>query len=185
MGVEELVRRRSVFAGSLLTVFRDHVRLPDGSTAVREVVQHPGSVGLIPVDGRGRIVLVRQYRHAVGAELWEIPAGTAEPGETAAQTAARELEEETGYRADRWVELGAAYLVPGWCTEQMVFFRAERLRSTTVRRAADETLLVRAFSRRELRALRAGGEIQDAKTLLGLTWAGFQLWHAPPTKRAR
>lgn len=182
--MEELIGRRTVFAGKLLTVFRDRVRLPGGATAVREVVQHPGSVGLIPVDRRGRVVLVRQYRHAVGIELWEIPAGTAEPGETPAQTAARELEEETGYRAGRWVELGAAYLVPGWCTERMAFFRAERLRPTAARRPADETLSAGAFSPEALRALRAGGEIRDAKTLLGLSWAGFDIWNPPP-RRAR
>ncbi len=94
--MEELVERTPIFAGELLKVFRDVVRLPDGKMARREVVEHPGSVGLVPVDALGRVILVRQWRHAVGQALWEIPAGTAAPAETPRETAERELQEETG-----------------------------------------------------------------------------------------
>ncbi len=174
--MEELIRRHTIAVGALLKVFYDEVRLPDGTTRRREVVEHPGSVGLIAIDAGRRVLLVRQYRHAVGAQLWEIPAGTREPAETPAQTAARELEEETGYRARLWKELGAVYLVPGWCTERMVFFQAEQLRRGSSKAASDEAILAGAYSLDELRALRARGEIRDAKTLLGLAWAGFDIW---------
>jgi len=182
MPMEELVERTPVFAGELLKVFRDVVRVPGEKLARREVVEHPGSVGLIPVDALGRAILVRQWRHAVGQYLWEIPAGTAAPGETPRQTAERELQEETGYAAERWTELGSAFLVPGWATEAMVFFKVERLVLGAAKPEEDERLSRAAFSLHDLRSLRAGGELRDAKTLLGLAWAGFDLWGATPDR---
>src|SRR5579862_1516235 len=103
---EEPAGRRTVFDGRLLHVFADTVRLPGGGTASREVVEHRGAVAILARDDDGRVVLVRQWRHAVGRATWEVPAGTREEGEPPDVTARRELAEETGYTASRWSDLG-------------------------------------------------------------------------------
>ena len=124
---EEPLRRRSVFDGRLLHVFEDSVRLPDGRTAGREVVEHIGAVAVVAIDDGGRVVLVRQWRHAVGRALWELPAGTREHGEDVATTARRELVEETGYRAAAWRELAHGPVSPGYSSEEIWFFEATGL----------------------------------------------------------
>ena len=179
--MEERLESQKVFAGKLLQVFLDRVRLPGGGITDREIVRHPGSVGIVPRDTRGRVVLVRQYRYVTGRELWEIPAGTCDdPGETALGAAQRELAEETGLRAGRWTELGAAYLVPGYGDERMTFFLAEELSPADTVAPGDEAITVSRFGLDGLRGLRQAGEIEDAKTLLGLSWAGLDIWQAPP-----
>ncbi len=110
---EEPLRRRPVYEGRLLHVFEDTVRLPSGREARREVVEHIGAVTVVATDADARVVLVRQWRHATGRALWELPAGTREPGEDPAATARRELTEETGYGAREWRELGHGPVSPG------------------------------------------------------------------------
>src|SRR5207237_8187044 len=120
-----------VYAGKLFKVYRDRVRLPNGHLTTREIVRHPGSVGIIPRHADGRIVLVRQFRYVAGRELWEIPAGTLDkPGEEIPAAAQRELAEEAGFTAQRWTMLGTAYLMPGYCDERMTFFLAEYISPT-------------------------------------------------------
>src|SRR5579863_1041719 len=116
---EEPVDRRTVFDGRLLHVYADTVRLPGGGTASREVVGHRGAVAIVARDHAGRVVLVRQWRHAVGRAVWEVPAGTREEGEAPDATARRELAEETGYTASRWTELGHGPVSPGYSSEQI------------------------------------------------------------------
>jgi ADP-ribose pyrophosphatase len=106
------VRRRSVFDGKLLRVFEDTVRLPGGREATREVVEHPGAVAVVATADDGRIVMVRQWRHAAGRAIWELPAGTRETGEDPDATARRELTEETGYSAREWRDLGRGAVSP-------------------------------------------------------------------------
>jgi len=105
--MEERVSGQIVYRGKLFQVFKDEVRLPDGKTTAREIVRHPGSVAIVPRQADGRIVLVRQFRYATGRELWEIPAGTCDKeGESSAETARRELAEEAGLKAARWINAG-------------------------------------------------------------------------------
>src|SRR5438270_12895322 len=120
--MEEELESQRVYDGRLFQVYKDRVRLPDGHVTTREIVRHPGSVGIIPRHADGRIVLVRQYRYVAARELWEIPAGTLDkPGEAVEAAARRELAEEAGFTAERWTELGKAYLMPGYCDELMTF----------------------------------------------------------------
>ena len=179
-GMEETVESQEVYGGKLFKVYRDRVQLPSGKLTTREIVRHPGSVGIIPRDASGRIVLVRQFRYVAGRELWEIPAGTLDkPGEETPAAARRELAEEAGFTAQRWTLLGTAYLMPGYCDEQMTFFLAEDLSPTESHPELDESFKVNPFDAHDLQVLRASGELLDAKTLLGLAWAGVPLWAAP------
>jgi 8-oxo-dGTP pyrophosphatase MutT (NUDIX family) len=168
---ETLVERRTVFTGRLLSLHDDVVALPSGSQAGREVIHHPGAVVVVAVTGDGRIVLVRQWRHAVGGALWELPAGTRDAGEAAATTAARELREETGYAAGRWSALGEAYVSPGYSRELLSFFLAEELNIGDASAAEDELLDVRLFQPAEVTALVRQG-MTDCKTVGGLALAG-------------
>ncbi len=165
---ERLLRRETVFAGRLLAVYRDEVLLPDGQRRIREIVHHPGAVAVLPVREDGSVVLVEQYRHAVGQTLLEVPAGTREPGETAEVCAARELEEETGYRAGRLRELVRFAVSPGWTDEELVVFVAEELIPTRAHPADDERLTVRELAPEEALAAVRVGRIRDAKSLIAL-----------------
>jgi ADP-ribose pyrophosphatase len=178
--MEDRVESQEVYAGKLFQVYRDRVRLAGGQLTTREIVRHPGSVGIIPRAADGRIVLVRQFRYVAGRELWEIPAGTLDkPGEDIPAAARRELAEEAGVTAERWTRLGTAYLMPGYCDERMTFFLAEDLSPTESHPELDESFKVNPFDLHDLQVLRESGELLDAKTLLGLAWAGVPLWSAP------
>lgn len=169
---ETLLRRTPVFEGRLLKVYQDTVRLPDGREASREIVHHRGAVGVVPVAGDGRIVLVRQWRHAMERALWEIPAGTRDvDDEEPLGTAQRELAEETGYRAASWTSMGRACVSPGYSREMMWFYLATSLTEGEAATDTDETLDVRLFTAEEIHELvRAGAT--DMKTLAGLALAG-------------
>ena len=174
--MEERISGQIVYAGKMIQVFKDEVRLPDGKTTTREIVGHPGSVAIVPRQADGRIVLVRQFRYVTGRELWEIPAGTCDkPGESLEETARRELAEEAGLKAGRLTRLGRAYLVPGYGDELMTWFLAEDLAPTPSHAEMDESFKVNPFDRPSLRVLRQNGELEDAKTFLGLAWAGVEL----------
>ena len=178
--MEERVNSEEVYAGKLFQVFKDRVRLPNGHLTTREIVRHPGSIAIIPRQDDGRVVLVRQFRYVTGQELWEIPAGTLDkPGETIEAAARRELAEEAGLRAERWTTLGAAYLMPGYSSERMTFFLAEDLSPTEAHAELDESFKVNPFDLHDLQVLRSTGELQDAKSLLGLAWAGIPIWELP------
>jgi ADP-ribose pyrophosphatase len=164
---------RIAFTGRIFNVAVDRVRLPHGVTVDMEVVRHPISVILIPVDSDGRIILVKQYRYAVNRWLWELPAGSVDPGETPEAAATRECAEEIRLRPGAVDVLGSYYPSPGYCDELMVFFRLTNLRSLgpldpEAHVDADEDLEVRHFPLDEIRALIQQGEIQDMKTIVGV-----------------
>lgn len=183
--MEERLVSEKVYDGKLFQVYRDQVRLANGRQATREIVRHPGSVGIVPRDARGHVVLVRQFRYVTGRALWEIPAGTCDrPGEAVEAAARRELGEEAGLTADRWVRLGRAFLYPGYGDEAMTFFLAEGLSATAAAAELDESFEVHRFTLHDLRGLRATGELQDAKTLLGLAWAGVDVFADPQARPA-
>jgi ADP-ribose pyrophosphatase len=168
---EKLVARRPVFDGRLLHVYQDEVALPDGRHATREIVHHRGAVGVVAIAPDGRVVLVRQWRHAVERALWEIPAGTRDEGEDPFVTARRELEEETGYTAAGWRPLGHACVSPGYSRELLWFFLAEGLTEGATSTDPDELIDVRLFTPEEILQLVAAGAT-DLKTLAGLALAG-------------
>jgi len=168
---EKLVARRPVFDGRLLHVYADEIELPDGRHAGREIVHHRGAVGVVPIAPDGRLVLVRQWRHAVERPLWEIPAGTRDEGEEPALTARRELEEETGYTAATWRPLGQACVSPGYSRELLWFFLAEQLTEGPTSTDPDELIDVRLFTADEILQLVTSGAT-DLKTLAGLALAG-------------
>jgi len=130
---ERSIGSRQLFKGRLLRLCVDRVRLPDGGEAERELVHHPGAAAVVPVEDPGtgpRVHLLRQYRHAVGGVLWEVPAGILEPGESPEACARRELREEAGLLAGRWRRLAAIYTSPGFCDEKIEMFLATDLRRT-------------------------------------------------------
>ena len=174
--MEQRISSETVYAGKLFQVYKDQVRLAEGKTTSREIVRHPGSVAIVPRLPDGRIVLVRQFRYVTGRELWEIPAGTCDKqGESLEETARRELAEEAGFNAGRLKRLGRAYLVPGYGDELMTWFLAEDLSPTQAQAEMDESFKVNPFDLPSLDVLLRNGELEDAKTLLGLAWVGVQL----------
>ncbi|HEY6378958.1 MAG TPA: NUDIX hydrolase [Candidatus Dormibacteraeota bacterium] len=176
---ETLVERRQIYAGRLLTVFEDEVGLPDGSVARREIVSHPGAVAVVALADEERVVLVRQWRHALGGAIWEIPAGTRDKDEPVAATAPRELAEETGFRARRWSSLGAACVSPGYSRELISFFLAEGLVAGPTDLDRDERVDVMLAGPAEIADLVRRGAV-DCKTLAGLALAG-RLPHLIPS----
>jgi ADP-ribose pyrophosphatase len=171
---EVLLVSQERFSGRLIRLTVDRVRLDSGLEAEREVVHHPGGVGVVAVSEDGSVLLVRQYRHPAKESLWEIPAGGREAGESPLETARRELAEETGYAAESWLGVGATFLAPGYSTELLWYFRATGLTSSedAVHPDPDEVLESRSFTRSELAELVFRGQLRDAKTLAGLALAG-------------
>ena len=151
----------------LFTVTHDHAVDPSGFEIKRDIVHHRGSAVMLPLDDRKRILLVRQYRLPAQRYLWELPAGSVDPGEKPLQTAKRELKEETGYRAKNWKNLISFYPSPGFLTEKMTIFLATGLTAGAAAPMDDERIETRWFTAKEIDTAIEAGEIQDAKTMLG------------------
>jgi ADP-ribose pyrophosphatase len=158
------------FRGPVFAVRTDRVRLSDGHEARMDVVEHAGSVGIVACPQPGELVLVRQYRHAVGRSLWEIPAGSMDAGESPAAAALRELAEETGYRGASAREIASIYPTPGYCSELLHVMHVEGVSPGTQSLDEDERIEVAVMPIARLRDMAASGEIGDAKTLLALLW---------------
>ena len=162
--------RQTIFEGRVFRVERELVTLPDGRTATIEAVRHRGSVVLIPQPAPGQVVLIRQYRHVIGQWIWELPAGSLEPGETMIRGARRECEEETGWRPRRVVRLGEYFATPGFCDERMVFYACLDLvrPANPVAADPDEQIEPKVFTMRQAWNLVRRGDVKDMKTVLGL-----------------
>ncbi len=158
----------TVFRGVKFDVERRSVPTADGGTAVREVVVHPGAVVVLPLLDDGRIVMIRNHRFAVEETLWELCAGTLEEGESPAETAARELVEETGYRASRLEPLTTFYTTPGICTERMHAFLATGLTEVGQDLEDTERIEVEAVTPGRALEMVRSGEVRDGKTIATL-----------------
>jgi ADP-ribose pyrophosphatase len=164
----------TVYKGRVFNITVDQLAFPDGRLVRMDVVRHRGSVVLLPMMGRDRILLVRQYRYVVDRWLWELPAGTLEPGESLEAAALRECHEEVGKIAGQARQLWSFFPSPGFCDEVMNFFLLTDLRDRLPHEAAphqdpDEMLNVKEFPVEDVRAMIKAGEISDMKTALGLT----------------
>lgn len=169
---EKILQRRVVYTGKYLTARQYLVRLPDGKTAIRDIVQPPDAVAVVPLDGAGNIYLVRQYRPAIGRVLYELPAGIIDHGESPIRTARRECEEEIGMRPKRLKKLCTAYHATGFSTGCVHIYLATGL--TPVRRApSDASEFVKPVRLSFARAFRMAlaNQIVDAQSLIGLLWA--------------
>lgn len=169
-----LLEHRTVYQGPVFAVDKDRVRLRGGQIVEFDIVRHGGSVVLIPMPDPGRVVLIRQYRHAIDRWIWELPAGLVEKGEDPETAARRECEEETGLVAGEVAVLGSYYPSPGFCDEIMLFYRLSSLAhpQSTASPAAmdeDEDIEVHVFTLSEAREMVRNREIIDMKTALGLT----------------
>jgi ADP-ribose diphosphatase len=163
-----VVRHSRVYSGHVVDLDVDEVDEPGEVHATREVVRQRGSVAALPVRDDGRVVLVRQFRYAVDAVVWELPAGRRDPGETPEEGARRELEEEVGLRAAGLEPLAEFWTTPGFCDEVMHLFRATGLEPVPARPEADERIESAAFGLDEAREMIRRGEIREGKTLVAL-----------------
>jgi ADP-ribose pyrophosphatase len=171
---ERTLSSNRAFTGRLLALRVDEVELESGRHATREVVEHPGAVAILAWDGE-QMAAVRQWRQAAGSELLEIPAGTREPGESALLTAQRELAEECGLAGGAWEEGPSFYTAPGFSTELLTLFLATELRSTDAVSPDDEALERSWLTLPGALDAIDGGEIRDAKSLVGILWLARRL----------
>jgi len=167
----ETLQHERVYDGRVFDVDRDRVRMPNGREVTVDVVRHSPSVVIIPVPEPGHVILIRQFRYALRRSLWEFPAGSVDAGETPEAAARRECHEEIGLVPDTIVRLAAFYPTPGYCDEEMVFFRVSGLNATDEQAAVDEDedIEPRTFPLREAREMVRRGEIVDMKTVVGLS----------------
>jgi ADP-ribose pyrophosphatase len=166
----KVLRSKIVYKGRVFGVRRDEVIEPTGVRATREVITHPGSVVVMPLLDDGRILLIRQYRYAARQFLWELVAGRIDPGEGVRQSAARELIEETGYRAKRFRVFLDLFPSPGFLEERMSILVAEGLTLGKAEPEEDERIKAKAFTRAELEKMIKRKTLRDAKSIAGLLY---------------
>ena len=168
--LRNILKSEFPYKGHIIDVRVDTVKFPSGAEKLREVVLHSPAVAMLAEDAEGGIFLVKQYRHAVDEEIYEIPAGLVEEGESPEETAARELQEEIGRRPGRMERIAELYSSPGFTTEKITMFYATELSDSKLPEDDDEYIKVRKFSPAELAALVADGGVKDGKTLAAYYW---------------
>ena len=166
--MEQRISSRRLYDGRILNLRVDEVKIENGKFTSREIVEHRGAAAIVPLLSEGEVILVRQYRYAVSAELLEIPAGTLEPGEEPEDCAKRELEEETGYRCQAIAKVLECFVAPGYSTEKIHIYLAKGLTKTRTKTEEDENITVESFPFVAALDKIRSGEIQDAKTIAGL-----------------
>jgi ADP-ribose pyrophosphatase len=181
----QILGSETVYDGPIFGVRRDQVVEPGGLRTTREVITHPGSVVVLPLLPDGRILLIRQYRHATRLYLWELVAGRVDPGESPLQAAARELIEETGYRAKKLKIFLDVFPTPGFLEERMYILLAEGLTPGQARPEDDEKITAKAFSRGQIESMIRTGKIRDAKTVAGVLYYLRFLAHAKKERRVK
>lgn len=165
---EKTVDSRVVYDGGIVRLRVDRALLPNGHTVSREVVEHPGGVGIVAVDEEGRVLMVRQFRYPLGRTCLEIPAGKLDRGEDPLAAARRELEEETGARAGRWTDLGRLYVSPGFCDEAIHLYLARELSFVPSHPDEDEFLAVERIPLSQLAEMAMDGRMEDGKSVAGV-----------------
>jgi 8-oxo-dGTP pyrophosphatase MutT (NUDIX family) len=175
MSQERIVKRESIFEGRVIDVGRETVELPNGRQVELEIVRHPGGAAVAAVDDQMRVCLLRQFRHAGGGWLWELPAGKLDPGETPLATATRELAEEAGVTAEDWTDLGYLHSSPGVFTEVIYLWLARALEVGAHTQGEDELIEIHWLPLNQVMDWCNEGTITDAKTLVGLYRASAQI----------
>lgn len=182
MAERSLIEKRSIYEGRIVNLSVDRVRLPNGRECELELIRHPGAAAVVPVDEKGRVLLVRQYRYASGGWLLEVPAGKLDGDEPAEACAARELEEETGYRPGRLLPMGWIWTTPGFTDERIWLFLALDLTESKQNLQTDELLTVEAMPLEEAVRRAGHGEIRDGKSVCALLRAPLFLPGAASTR---
>ena len=180
-----IVSSKTAFTGRVFNVVSQRVKEPDGVLVLREIVQHHGSIVILALDETThppRLLLERQYRHAAGERLWELPAGSLEPGEQKLAAAKRELKEETGFTATKWEKALFFYVSPGFLTESMAVFLARGLKKGEAQPEEDERIAVRFFPLPQAVQMALRGKIKDAKTLASILWLERKLSGGPKAR---
>lgn len=169
-GKEKILKSTVIYDGPIFGVRRDEVLEPNGLQAVREVITHPGSVVVLPVLADGRIVLIQQYRHATRQFLWELVAGRIDEGESPKKAGARELLEETGYRAKKLEVFLDVFPTPGFLEERMYILLATGLTVGEAQPEFDEKIISHPYKVDELKKMMQRGELRDAKSIAGILY---------------
>jgi ADP-ribose pyrophosphatase len=174
MSDPERLAHERLFDGRVFAVDRDRVRMANGREVAVDVIRHPPSAVIAPVPEPGHVILIRQYRYAINRWLWELPAGSVDEGETPEQAARRECHEEIGQVPETIVRLGSMFPTPGYCDEEMFFFRVSGLAAPSEAAAMDEDedIEVQVFTLKDAREMVRRGEISDMKTVVGLSLLG-------------
>ena len=167
----ELLRSETLLQGRVFRIRRDTLKTPDGRETKFEIIEHGGSVVIIPVDEHGNMYFVRQYRHAAGMDLLELPAGTRDGDEPYEECAAREIREETGMEAGKLQKVGEFFLAPGYSSEFMEVYLATDLKHNPLEADDDEFLSVEKYPVRQAVEMAERGEMPDAKSLAALLMA--------------
>jgi len=169
-GKAKVLKSKMIYKGPIFGVRRDEVLEPTGVRTLREVITHPGSVVVLPVLADNRILMIQQYRYAAKQYLWELVAGRMDPGESVKRAAARELREETGYRAKKLSVFLDVFPTPGFLEERMFVLLAEGLTAGEAQPEDDEKIISRAFTIDELKQMMKTGKLRDAKSIAGILY---------------
>lgn len=168
--LRHIIETENIYNGAILDLNIDRVLFPSGCEKIREVVRHKSAVTVLPVHSDGKISLVRQYRHAVDEDLYEIPAGLIEPDEDPLETAVRELQEEIGFKPGTIEKIFEFYTSPGYSTERIIFFYATDLTPSKLAEDDDEYIKVYDFTLEEIKCMIGSGDIKDGKTIMAYCW---------------
>ena len=166
---------KNIYKGRIVNLNLETVTLPNGATVELEIIHHPGAAAVVPMKDDRTVVLIRQYRHAVGGYIYEIPAGKLHPGEDPRECAQRELEEEIGYKAGRLAQVTSAYTTPGFTDEVIHIYKATQLQRGTQNLGHDEVLEIAEFPLEKTITMIRDGVIKDAKTIVGLQCVYLQI----------
>lgn len=164
----DILKSENIYRGKIFSIKKDIITLPNGKTTTRETVIHGGAVGMLPVDNNGKILLVRQYRHSAKDMTLEIPAGTIEKGEDPFDCAAREIQEETGYKSNNISFMFKMYSAIGFCNEQLYIYICKDLVESYAEPDEDEFITVERYTIDECISLIGTGKICDSKTIAAL-----------------